>query len=125
MVLHPASLMNRSLCGCSAGRAADVARTLARGGSGADGQQNGPMGSPGRRESTPEMVSNIEREVRELRSVLARCQGDRIAEPKVTAALLAHLLFSSREVLQNLLIETAQRPVRLLPQSREEKTNLG
>lgn len=96
-----------------------------RGCSGADGQQNGQMASQGQRESTPEMVSNIERELQELRFVLARCRGDQAAEPKMTAALLAHLLLSSRELLQNLLIDTAQRPVRLVPRSREEKSNLG
>lgn len=45
-------------------------------------------------------------------------RGDRVAEPKVTAALLAHLLISSRELLQNLLIDTAQRPVRLVNRPR-------
>jgi hypothetical protein len=36
-----------------------------------------------------------------------------MVEPKVTAALLTHLLISSKELLQNLLIDTAQRPQRI------------
>ena len=66
-----------------------------------------------RRETTEAMVRNIGREVRELRAALADCRGDLVAEPKVTAALMAHLLVSSRELLQNLLIDTARRPQRL------------
>ena len=66
-----------------------------------------------RRESTAEMAANIGREVRELRAALVDCRGELVAEPKVTAALMAHLLVSSRELLQNLLIDTAQRPQRL------------
>lgn len=77
------------------------------------------------RESTAEMAANIDRELGELRTVLARCRGDRVGEPKVTAALLAHLLISSRELLQNLLIDTAQRPVRLDSGPRQEKSQLG
>jgi len=79
----------------------------------------------GQRESTAEMAANIDRELRELRPVLARCRGDRVAEPKVTAALLAHLLISSREFHQNLLIDTAQRPVRLGSGPRQVKSQLG
>jgi hypothetical protein len=71
------------------------------------------------------MAANIDRELRELRSVLARCRGDRVAEAMVTAALLAHLLISSRELLQNLLIDTAQRPVRLVNRPRQVKSQLG
>ncbi len=59
------------------------------------------------------MTANICREVRELRAALADCRGDHVAEPKVTAALLAHLLVSSPELLQNLLIDTARRPRRI------------
>ena len=77
------------------------------------------------RESTAEMAANIDRELWELRSVLARCRGDLVAEPKVTAALLAHLLISSRELLQNLLIDTAQRPLRLVKRPRQVKSQLG
>ena len=65
------------------------------------------------RESTAAMTANITREVRALRAALAASQGDRVAEPRVTAALLAHLLVSSRELLQNLLIDTARRPRRI------------
>ena len=76
--------------------------------------QSGPMerqrlGSM-RRETTEAMVRNIGREVRELRAALAECRCDLVAEPKVTAAFLAHLLISSKELLQNLLIDTARRP---------------
>ncbi len=66
-----------------------------------------------RRESTAQMALNIGREARELNTALAGCRGDGIAEPKVTAALLAHLLVSCRELLQNLLIDTARRPGRI------------
>ena len=65
------------------------------------------------RESTAQMAANIGREVCELRAALADCHGDRVYEPKFTAALLAHMLVSSRELLQNLLIDTAQRPRRI------------
>ena len=77
------------------------------------------------RESTAEVAANIERELREVRSVLARCRGDRVAEPKVKAALLAHLLISSRELLQNLLIDTAQRPLRLGSGPGQVKSQMG
>ncbi len=66
-----------------------------------------------RRESTAEMAANISRELREFRAALAECRGDLAAEPRVTAATLAHLLLSSRELLQNLLIDTARRPRRI------------
>ena len=66
-----------------------------------------------RRETTEAMVRNIGREVRELRAALAECRCDLVAEPKVTAALLAHLLVSSKELLQNLLIDTARRPSKI------------
>lgn len=65
------------------------------------------------RESTAEMAGNSEREVRELRAALAACRGDQVAEPRVTAALLVHLLVSSQELLQNLLIDNARRPGRI------------
>jgi hypothetical protein len=63
-----------------------------------------------RHESTAEMAANIGREIRELRGALDDCRGDLVVEPKVTAALMAHLLVSSQELLQSLLIETARRP---------------
>ena len=106
-----------------------MAFTQTRVNSGADGLQSGGMERCRlglmQRESTAEMAANIDRELRELGSVLARCRGDRVAEPKVTAALLAHLLISSRELLQNLLIDTAQRPVRLVNRPRQVKSQLG
>lgn len=62
------------------------------------------------RESTEAMAANIGREVRELRAALDDCRGDLLAEPKVTAVLLAHLLVSSAGLLQKLLIDTARLP---------------
>ncbi len=77
--------------------------------------QNAPMEPtrPLRRESTAVMAANIGRELTELRAVLAESRGDRVAEPRITAAALAHLLLCSRELLQNLLIDTARRPRRI------------
>jgi len=65
-----------------------------------------PRSTP--RETTEAMVRNIGQEVRELRAVLSDCRGELVAEPKVTAALMAHLLVSSCELLQNLLIDTVR-----------------
>ena len=59
------------------------------------------------------MVLNIGRELAENRAALAECRGDLVAEPGITAAALAHLLLCSRELLQNLLIDTARRPRRI------------
>ena len=77
--------------------------------------QNAPMepAKPLPRETTAEMAANIGREVRELRAALAHSRGDLVAEPLITAAALAHLLLCSRELLQNLLIDTARRPRRI------------
>jgi hypothetical protein len=36
-----------------------------------------------------------------------------VAEPRITAVALAHLLLCSRELQQNLLIDTASRPKRI------------
>ena len=74
--------------------------------------QNAPMEPtrPLRRESTAVMTANIGRELREIRAALAECRGDLVAEPRITAAALAHLLICRRELLQNLLIDTARRP---------------
>jgi len=80
---------------------------------------------PTSRESTAAMTANINRELRELRAALAGCRGDRLAEPRVTAALLAHLLLSSRELLQNLLIDTARRPRRIEPPSQGSAGQTG
>ncbi|MEI7951967.1 MAG: hypothetical protein WCH37_04725 [Synechococcaceae cyanobacterium ELA182] len=73
--------------------------------------QKPPRSSP--RESTAEMAANIGRELRELRAALAHSRGARVAEPRITAAALAHLLLCSRDLLQNLLIDTARRPRRI------------
>ncbi len=77
--------------------------------------QNAPMETtrPLRRESTAEMAANIGRELREIRTALADSRGDLVAEPRITAAALAHLLLCSRELLQNLLIDTASLPRRI------------
>jgi hypothetical protein len=77
--------------------------------------QNAPM-EPTRplgRESTTVMAASIGRELRELRAALAHSRGHLVAEPRITAAALAHLLLCSRELLQNLLIDTARRPRRI------------
>ena len=77
--------------------------------------QNAPM-EPTRplgRESTAVMAANIGRELTEIRAALARSHGDRVAEPRITAAALAHLLLCSKELLQNLLIDTARLPRRI------------
>ena len=65
---------------------------------------------PSPRESTEAMVRNIARELTEIEQAISRCKGDRIAEPRLTGTWLAHLLISSSELLQNLLIEAARRP---------------
>jgi hypothetical protein len=77
--------------------------------------QNAPMEPtrPLRRESTSVMAANIGRELRELRAALADSRGDLVAEPRITAAVLTHLLLCSRELLQNLLIDTASLPRRI------------
>jgi len=62
------------------------------------------------RESTEAMVRNIARELAEIEQAISHCRGDRVAEPRLTGSWLAHLLISSRELLQNLLIESARRP---------------
>ena len=77
--------------------------------------QNAPMEPtrPLRRETTAVMAANIGRELTELRSALSHSRGNLVAEPRITAAALAHLLLCSRELLQNLLIDTARRPRRI------------
>ena len=64
---------------------------------------------PSPRESTEAMVRNIARELAEIEQAISRCRGDRVSEPRLTGTWLAHLLISSRELLQNLLIESARR----------------
>ncbi|MFT5338742.1 MAG: hypothetical protein ACI9IO_000473 [Cyanobium sp.] len=64
---------------------------------------------PSPRESTEAMVRNIASELAEIEQAISRCRGDRVAEPRLTGTWLAHLLISSKELLQNLLIESARR----------------
>ena len=65
---------------------------------------------PSPRETTEVMVRNIGRELAEIEQAMGRCRGDAAAEPELTGTWLAHLLICSRELLQNLLIESARRP---------------
>ena len=73
--------------------------------------QTSPRPTP--RESTEAMVRNIGRELAEIEQAMGRCRGDLVAEPKLTGTWMAHMLISSRELLHNLLIDTAKRPQRL------------
>ena len=61
-------------------------------------------------ESTEAMVRNIARELAEIEQAISRCKGDRVAESRLTGTWLAHLLISSVELLQNLLLESIGRP---------------
>jgi hypothetical protein len=72
--------------------------------------QTPPRSTP--RETTEAMVRNIGRELAEIEQAISLCRGDRVAEPRLTGTWLAHLLISSKELLQNLLIDTAQLPQR-------------
>ena len=58
-------------------------------------------------------MRNIGRELAEIEQAMKRCRGDLVAEPKLTGTWMAHLLISSRELLHNLLIDTAKRPQRI------------
>jgi hypothetical protein len=73
-----------------------------------DSMQTPPRPTP--RESTEAMVRNIGRELAEIEQAIGRCRGDREAEPRLTGTWMAHLLISSRELLQNLLIDTGRWP---------------
>jgi hypothetical protein len=73
--------------------------------------QTPPRPTP--RETTEAMVRNIGRELAEIQQAISRCRGHHEAEPRLTGTWMAHLLISNRELLQNLLIETARRPQRL------------
>ena len=75
------------------------------------------------RETTEAMVRNIGLELAEIHQVMDRFRGDRVAEPRLTGTWMAHLLISSKELLQNLLIDTAWRP-RLLVAAPEPDLNL-
>ena len=68
---------------------------------------------PTPRESTEAMVRHIGRELADIEQAIGRCRGDLVAEPKLTGTWMAHLLISSKELLHNLLIDTAKRPQRL------------
>ena len=59
------------------------------------------------------MVRHIGRELAEIQQAIRQCRGDLVAEPKLTGTWMAHLLISSRELLHNLLIDTAKRPQHL------------
>jgi hypothetical protein len=59
------------------------------------------------------MVRNIGHELAEIEQRISRCRGDLLAEPRLTGTWMAHLLISSTELLQNLLIDSAQRPRRI------------
>jgi hypothetical protein len=73
--------------------------------------QRPPQPTP--RETTEAMVRNIGRELAEIQQAISRCRGDHEAEPRLTGTWMAHLLISNRELLQNLLIDTARRSQRL------------
>ena len=65
---------------------------------------------PTARETTEAMVRNIGRELAEIEQAIGRCSGDREAVPLLTGTWMAHLLISSKELLQSLLIDTSRRP---------------
>ena len=81
-----------------------------------------PHRPPTPRESTEAMVRNIGLELAEIEQAFGRCRGDLVAEPKLTGTWMAHLLICSKELLQNLLIDTARRP-RLLVAAPEPDLN--
>ena len=70
---------------------------------------------PSPRETTEAMVRNIGREMAEIQRAIGRCRGDAVAEPELTGTWMAHLLICSKELLHNLLIDTAPRPRRIEP----------
>lgn len=70
---------------------------------------------PTPRESTEAMVRNIGRELGEIARAMEHCRGEALAEPRLTGTWMAHLLLCSKELLHNLLIDTAPRPRRLAP----------
>jgi hypothetical protein len=61
------------------------------------------------------MVRTIGHELAEIERAIGRCQGDGVAEPRLTGTWMAHLLISSKALLHNLLIDTARRPQRIEP----------
>lgn len=70
---------------------------------------------PTPRETTEAMVRNICQEISEVARAMDRCRGEALAEPRLTGTWMAHLLLCSKELLQNLLIDTAPRPRQLAP----------
>jgi len=73
--------------------------------------QTPPRPTP--RETTEAMVRNIGRELAEIQQAISGCRGDHEAEPRLTGTWMAHLLISSKELLHNLLIDTARKPQRI------------
>jgi hypothetical protein len=67
------------------------------------------------RESTEAMVRTIGHELAEIERAIGYCQGDGVAEPRLTGTWMAHLLISSKALLHNLLIDTAKGPQRIEP----------
>jgi hypothetical protein len=61
------------------------------------------------------MVRHIGGEMMEIERAIRRCRGDRVEEPRLTGTWMAHLLISSKELLHNLLIDTARKPQRIDP----------
>ena len=61
------------------------------------------------------MVRNIERELGEIARAMEHCRGEALAEPRLTGTWMAHLLLCSKELLHNLLIDTAPMPKRIDP----------
>jgi hypothetical protein len=80
---------------------------------------------PTARETTEAMVRNIGRELAEIEQAIGRCRGDREAEPRLTGTWMAHLLISSKELLQNLLIDTGRRPRSLVAGPEPEHDSPG
>ena len=70
---------------------------------------------PSPRESTAVMVRNVRRELDEIKRAMGHCRGEAVAEPRLTGTWMAHLLLCSKELLHNLLIDTAPRPRRIEP----------
>jgi hypothetical protein len=75
--------------------------------------QTPPRPTP--RETTEAMVRHIGGEMMEIERAIRRCRGDRVEEPRLTGPWMAHLLISSKELLHNLLIDTARKPQRIDP----------
>jgi len=78
------------------------------------GRRQGPDRMPVLQEAFRQQV-RLETAAKPDRPVFigGKSMGGRVAEPRITAAALAHLLLCSRDLLQNLLIDTARRPRRI------------